>query len=149
MLPLAGYADRMSVRPGETIAFKISSADDAPFAARLVRVICADANPAGPGLVEEAVEADFTKEYAGRFQPIHAGSHGVVEQSADLGALGSLTLVATIWPTLTGAKRRQGILSIYDPSVRRGIALAVGEDGSIEALLGATRVKTRVPLEDR
>ncbi len=25
MLSLAGYADRMSVRPGETIAFKISS----------------------------------------------------------------------------------------------------------------------------
>ena len=30
MLPLAAYADRMSVRPGETIAFKVSSADDAP-----------------------------------------------------------------------------------------------------------------------
>ena len=149
MLPLAGYADRMSVRPGETIAFKVSSADDAPYAARLVRVICADPNPAGPGLMEEAVAADFAAEYAGHFQPIHAGSHGVVEQGVDLGAMGSLTLVATIWPTLPGAKRRQGILSIYDPSVRRGMALAIGEDGSIEALLGATRVKTRLPLEDR
>ena len=53
MLPLAGYADRMSVRPGETIAFKVSSADDLGYSARLVRVISADANPAGPGVVEE------------------------------------------------------------------------------------------------
>jgi N,N-dimethylformamidase len=149
MLPLAGYSDRMSVRPGETIAFKVSSVDDAGFAARLVRMISADANPAGPGLVEEPVEAAFTGPYNGRFQPVHSGSHGVVEQSLDLGAMGSLTLAATIWPTMPGAKRRQGILSVYDPSVRRGIALAIGEDGSVEALLGATRVKTRVPLEER
>ena len=28
MVPLIGYADRLSVRPGETIAFKVSSAAD-------------------------------------------------------------------------------------------------------------------------
>jgi N,N-dimethylformamidase len=149
MLPLAAYSDRMSVRPGETIEFKVSSMDDAPYAARLVRVISADANPAGPGLVEEAVEADFAGNHTGRFQPVHAGSHGIVEQSIDLSARGSLSLVATIWPTRTGIGRRQGVLSIYDPAVRRGIALAVGEDGSIEAMLGATRIKTRAPLEER
>jgi len=149
MLPLAAYADRMSVRPGETIAFKVSSMDDAPYAARLVRVISADANPAGPGLVEETVEADFAGTRKGRFQAIHAGSYGIVEQAVDLGTKGSLSLVATIWPTRPGIGRRQGVLSIYDPAVRRGIALAVGEDGSVEALLGATRIKTRVPLEER
>ena len=149
MLPLAAYADRMSVRPGETIAFKVSSVDGAPYQARLVRVISADANPAGPGIVEEPVEADFAGSHKGRFQPAHPGSYGIVEQSVDLGARGSLSLVATIWPTRPGTKRRQGVLSIYDPSVRRGIALAIGEDGSIEAMLGATRIKTRVPLEER
>jgi N,N-dimethylformamidase len=149
MLPLAGYADRMSVRPGETIAFKVSSIDDLGYSARLVRVISADANPAGPGLVEEQVDAAFAGNHKGRLQPVHLGSYGVVEQALDLGTMGSLTLAATIWPTMPGAKRRQGILSVYDPSVRRGIALAIGEDGSVEALLGATRVKTRLPLEER
>jgi N,N-dimethylformamidase len=149
MLPLAAYADRLSVRPGETIEFKVSSVDDTAYAARLVRVISADANPAGPGLVEEAVDADFAGYHKGRFQPVHAGSYGVVTQQADLGSMGSLTLAAMIWPTRPGIKRRQGILSVYDPSVRRGIALAIGEDGSVEALLGATRVKTRIPLEER
>ncbi|MFN3744110.1 MAG: N,N-dimethylformamidase beta subunit family domain-containing protein [Hyphomicrobiaceae bacterium] len=149
MLPLAAYADRMSVRPGETIAFKVSSMDDAPYTARLVRVISADPNPAGPGILEEPVEADFARSYRGRFQPVHAGSYGIVEQGIDLGAAGSLSLIATIWPTRPGSGRRQGVLSVYDPAVRRGIALAIGEDGSVEAMLGATRVKTRAPLEER
>jgi N,N-dimethylformamidase len=149
MLPLAAYADRMSVRPGETIAFKVSSMDDTPYTARLVRVISADANPAGPGLVEEPIEAEFAGAHKGRFQTVHAGSYGIVEQSVDLGTMGSLSLVATIWPTRLGIGRRQGILSAYDPAVRRGIAVAIGEDGSVEALLGATRIKTRVPLEER
>ena len=102
----AAYADRMSVRPGETIAFKISSMDDAPYSARLVRVISADANPAGPGLVEEPVEADFAGRHKGRFQAVHAGSYGIVEQGVDLGTKGSLSLIATIWPTRPGIGRR-------------------------------------------
>ena len=48
MIPIAGYADRLSVRPGETISFKVSSQLDGPYKARLVRVISGDANPAGP-----------------------------------------------------------------------------------------------------
>ena len=37
MLPLTGYADRFSVAPGETIAFKVSSA----LAGRIRRAWCA------------------------------------------------------------------------------------------------------------
>ena len=56
---IAAYADRLSVRPGETIAFKVSSQLQTPYRAKLVRVICGDANPAGPGLKEEPVTASF------------------------------------------------------------------------------------------
>ena len=31
IVPLAGYSDRMSVRPGETIEFKVSSTGTEPF----------------------------------------------------------------------------------------------------------------------
>ena len=44
---LTGYADRISVRAGETIAFKISSHGTGPFSASLVRIVCGDPNPAG------------------------------------------------------------------------------------------------------
>jgi N,N-dimethylformamidase len=149
MLPLAGYANRLSVRPGETIEFKISSQLTEPYAARLVRVICADANPAGPGLQEEKIAAAFEGTFPPRKQAVHLGSYGRIEQGRDLSGTGQLTFVATVWPTLPKGGRRQGILSAYDPNSRVGFALAVGEDGSIEALLGATRVKTRVPCSVR
>ena len=66
MLPIAAYADRLSVRPGETISFKVSSTIEGPYAARLVRIICADANPAGPGLQEEPVAASFAGPHPSR-----------------------------------------------------------------------------------
>ena len=54
-IPLLGYTDRLSGRPGDEIAFKVSSAAADPYRASLVRVICADPNPAGPGLQLEEV----------------------------------------------------------------------------------------------
>ena len=39
---LVGYCDRWSVKPGGTMRFMISSAEDGPFDLRFVRLICAD-----------------------------------------------------------------------------------------------------------
>jgi len=150
MLPLTGYSDRLSARPGETIAFKISSQVDGPFTARLVRVICGDANPNGPGIQEEAIASPLDgKSFPSRSQATHLGSYARVDKTANLANKGTITLVATVWPTLPGIGRRQGILSAFDPNTRTGIAIAVGEDGSAEALAGGVRVKTRVPLRTR
>ena len=66
MLPLTGYADRFSVAPGETIAFKVSSTAATPYQARLVRLISGDPNPAGPGIKEEPVPAPFAGELSRR-----------------------------------------------------------------------------------
>ena len=101
MLPIAGYADRLSVRPGEKIGFKVSSQMEGSYEARLVRIICGDANPKGPGIKEEAITASIAGNYPGRNQPIHQGSYGFVEANRDLAAGGGLTFVATIWPTTT------------------------------------------------
>jgi len=149
MLPIAGYADRLSARPGETIAFKVSSQLEGRFAARLVRVICGDANPAGPGLKEEPVAASFEGTYPARSQPIHLGSYGRIDKGADIAAAPGLTFTAMIWPTLPGNGKRQGILSAYDPYTRLGFALALAEDGSVEVHLGSVRAKTSVPLMAR
>ena len=50
-----GYSDRLSVAPGETIEFKVSCEEAAPYRADLVRMIHGDTNPAGPGFREEEV----------------------------------------------------------------------------------------------
>src|SRR6516162_11452419 len=78
VVPLIGYLDRFSARPGERIAVKVSSQSDHPYQADLVRIIHADANPAGPGIKLEEIAADFAGAYVSRFQPVHLGSCGVV-----------------------------------------------------------------------
>ena len=145
MLPVAAYADRLSVRPGEDIAFKVSSQVDGDYEARLVRIVCGDANPKGPGLVEEPVAAAFEGRYRGRSQPVHQGSYVAIAKGADLSGTDGVTFVATVWPTTPGDGKRQGVLSAFDPTTRVGFALAIGEDGSAEARLGSTRGKTRGP----
>jgi N,N-dimethylformamidase len=74
VVPLIGYVDRFSARPGERIAIKVSSQLDRPYGADLVRIIHADPNPAGPGIKLEDVPAAFAGAYASRFQPVHLGS---------------------------------------------------------------------------
>ena len=138
MIPLIGYGDRLSVRPGETIEFKVSSKKPAAFEASLVRIVCADPNPAGPGIQEATVAADFAGSYPSRAQAIAQGSHARIEDCAALGACDDLTLVATVWPTTPG-QGEQGVLARFDPETGAGFALALGADGSATAILGRNR----------
>ena len=135
MLPITGYADRYSVAPGEAIAFKVSSTAREDYEARLVRVICGDPNPAGPGIRERPVEAAFAGRYPSRVQPIHNGSWARVAGTAPLDALDSFTVTAAIWPTLPGLARRQGLVSRVDDATGAGFTLEIDDAGSLAATL--------------
>jgi N,N-dimethylformamidase len=137
MLPLTGYADRFSVAPGETIAFKVSSTAAIPYQVRLVRLISGDPNPAGPGIKEEPVAAPFAPSYPSRVQPVPLGSYLRVPDSPAFRRLGSFTLAATIWPTTPG-EGRQGIVARHEPSAGTGFALFV-DDRGVGALVGDGR----------
>ena len=73
-LPITGYLDRFSARPGESLAAKISVPSGGRYRARLRRVISGDPNPAGPGLRFEDLPARFDAEFQGRHQPSRPGS---------------------------------------------------------------------------
>ena len=47
---ITGYGDKISVQPGDTVRFMVSCTSPQPYRARLVRVVCGDRNPAGPGV---------------------------------------------------------------------------------------------------
>ena len=81
-IPLIGYADRLSASPGETVEFKVSSRSEQPFEARLVRVVCGDPNPDGPGVKENPVPSDFEGSWPSRAQDAHLGSHARVQTPA-------------------------------------------------------------------
>ena len=95
--PVVGYADRLSVRPGETIRFMVSSRFP-QYRADLVRLIHGDTNPSGPGPKETQIESEFNRTFPGRSQDLHAGSYVRVEDHPVLRLSGSFTLQAWVAP---------------------------------------------------
>ena len=148
MLPITGYADRLSVAPGETIEFKISCTGEGSFDAHLVRVICGDINPDGPGIREERIESPFDDTYPARLQPVHLGSYAKIEHSPALGDLESFTASATIWPT-TPDKPRQGIITKLDPITGQGFAVLLDGERGITLELGGRALGVEKKLRVR
>ena len=134
MLTITGYPDRISVRPGETIKFHVNC-EHPTYQADIVRLICADDTPAGPGFKERPVRTPVSKRHKGRRQVIHAGSYALVESRPLLETLGSFTVQAMIWPT-TPSKGEQGIVSKWDPRGKTGFALVIDDAGSVALRLG-------------
>lgn len=139
---LVGYADRLSGRPGDVIEMKVSSQLDDDYEARLVRVISADPNPDGPGIIEEEVEASFAGGYPSRSQPFFPGSYALIEGHLPLPAEKAVTLEAVIWPTLINGQE-QVILALG------AISLAIDSDGSLVGGIGDVRFSTELPLTIR
>ena len=134
MLTITGYSDRISVRPGETIKFMVNC-EHPTYQADIVRLICADNTPSGPGFKEKLVRTPMSKRRKGRRQVIHAGSYAMVESRPLLETLGSFTVQAMIWPTTPG-KGEQGIVTKWDPRSRTGFALVIDDAGSVALRLG-------------
>ena len=61
-VPLVGYSDKLSGRPGERINFMVSSEHEGDFKAELFRSISADPNPQGLGVLEQSCDEFFTKK---------------------------------------------------------------------------------------
>src|SRR5947208_2132369 len=139
---LIGYLDRFSARPGERIAFKVSSQRHEPYDADLVRIIHGDANPAGPGLKISEIEPGFAGRYPSRFQPVHSGSCGVVTMPAPIGLPDPCTIVVRVQPWLLD-ERPQTVLSI-EP----GLTLSVAAEGAILEAQGG-RVQVSAPVLQR
>ena len=98
MLPLAAYADRLSVRPGETIRFQAANATGEPVETRLARVICADANPAGPGIQLVPQAADVTRVEEPEPAPVPQGSYAAAGglSSGGGGSRGGMTTTSPL-----------------------------------------------------
>jgi len=143
MLPLAGYADRLSVRPGETIAFKVSNATSAPVTTRLVRVISADPNPEGLGLREEPVDSSVRVVREPEYYGFQRGSYAIIDGGIAFAGLSSFTLIATVQPTLLN--RKCVIFRLLDGEDREVAGLGMDENGRFVATFGANGAALPVP----
>ena len=135
MISILGYSDTMSAAPGESVRFMVSCEDGASaYDARIVRLVCTDDHPDGPGRREFAVESPVTGTHPGRRQAIHMGSCVVLPESAALERLESFTLQVLIWPT-TSAHGRQGLVTRWCNAKRQGFGLVI-DGGSAALVLG-------------
>ncbi len=98
---IAGYSDKLSARPGETITFFVSSRAVSDFKATLHRSISADPNPDGSGIIEEDASIYFrSSSFASRYQGFTPGSFA--QSATDLGAQINTELSIKLWfmPTI-------------------------------------------------
>ncbi|MDG1386987.1 MAG: hypothetical protein P8P79_01015 [Halioglobus sp.] len=127
---LVGYSTQTSVRPGNTVEFKVSVPGGGHYDADLVRIINGD----GLSRYHEhfdvrPIPAQFAGSYQGLEQPLNLGSYVQVEASAALDQLGSFSAAAWIYPTFDPASYEPPDLDNIDPfnPPTLSIAASIGE----------------------
>ena len=140
-MEIVGYSDPLTVRPGESIRFMVSTSHR-EFRASIVRLIHGDTNPLGPGFVEREVDATVNGVYPGREQLILPGSHVEIPDHPALRP-DRLTVFAHVYPTTPGLGR-QGIVTKWSEREETGYGLFVAEDGSTEFAVGDGNAVARV-----
>ena len=144
-LPITGYLDRFSHRPGETFTAFVSVRDGGAYRARLVRVLSGDPNPAGPGLRFENLAHRFDRSFAGRRQPIHHGSYGRVATGPVRDAQTACTWTVLVRPGVVDTEPAL----LADAAGDTGIVLLIGAKGAAARITcGGSTVEsaTGVPL---
>jgi len=143
VLPVTGYADRWSVKPGGTIRFHIATDRPRPYTARVARVLCGDPNPAGPGYREIAMPSPVDGTHAGMAQPVTPGSFIEVPQIS-LPDDGALAVAITLFPTLK-TDAVQPLLTLDS-----AVPLAIGlKNGAVFARIGDVEIACAKKLTDR
>jgi N,N-dimethylformamidase len=140
-LPITGYLNRLSCRPGETLEAKVSLRTPATYRVTLERLICADPNPNGPGRRIEDLSAQFTHDIQGRSQPIHRGSYAQIPSGPQRTPDAACTWTAIICPGR--CDHDQAIIS------DNGVLLGHGASGTFATLADGLTLRTGAVLTPR
>lgn len=142
---LMGYAEEVSVAPGERVGFKVSGRGCPRYRADIVRLYAPDTGPDAPGFREVVVPTPVGGEYPVRWQDIQPGSYVVVPRAPALDPAGSFTLQALVWPTRP-ARGRQALLGAWREGAAAGYGLGLDEAGALALWLGdGARRRTAAP----
>ena len=125
-LPITGYLDRFSRRPGETFISHVSVRDGGSYRARLVRALSGDPNPRGPGVRFEDLSHRFDQSFAGRRQGIRLGSYGIVDAAPVRDATAPCTWTELVRPGVADA----GQVLLAEETKSAAITLLIGANGA-------------------
>ena len=110
-IPLISYSDKLSVRPEETISFKVSSELKKPFKTSLFKSISADPNPMGIGITEKSASEFFKeREFESKEQRFFPGSYGITNKNLTISKEIDFKISLSIFPTLN-KNSNQSIIS--------------------------------------
>ena len=144
-LPITGYLDRFSHRPGESFSAFVSVRGGGTYHARLVRVLSGDPNPTGPGVRFEDLSHRFDWSGAGRRQAIHLGSYGIVDAGPARNAQAACTWTVLARPGVANP----GQVLLAEEGANASVALLVGADGAtvrIGGSGGTVELATSAPM---
>ena len=103
------------------------------YRAQLVRVLSGDPNPDGPGVRFEDQSHRFDRSFAGRRQPIHLGSYGLVDAGPARDARSACTWTVLVHPGVVHA----GQVLLAEESGDASIALLIGANGATARITSA------------
>jgi N,N-dimethylformamidase len=129
-----GYTDKLTVRPGEEIAFKVSVPSGMQYQAQLVRLVNGDCHSKAANFRELEIQSPINGCYLGREQAVMPGSFAVIEDIGPLLALHSFTLALHFMPT-TPYLRRQHLLSVWEDQGNGGWSLQLTPEGCLAFLI--------------
>lgn len=128
-----GYADKISVKPGEVISLFVHADGTETADAQFVRLIHGDAHPAGPGYREEEIDCALNGPWAVRKQYTQVGSYLTVnDPDRRLAPEGSFSLCAFVYPNRPGEGTRQCLMGRWDAYGNRGYGLWINPAGLLE-----------------
>ena len=142
-MKVLGYSDQISVAPAQTIHFMVSCEGPKSYRADVVRIICGDENPEGPGYKEKLIKTSVSGRYKGRKQAVNAGSYAVVPAGPQFERLSSFTVQAMIWPT-TPRKGEQVLIGNWHERGKRGFELIIDANGAVALKLDAGSGKVEI-----
>nr|WP_309502777.1 N,N-dimethylformamidase beta subunit family domain-containing protein [uncultured Roseovarius sp.] len=145
-----GYADPMVTHSQETVAFKLSADRPVRASIEIVRFLCADPLPTGPGVEYELIETIAQDRLLDRYQKVPAGSYAILPYKS---SEPRFTIGLLVWPTLIG-KQEQTILSRWDSTAEQGICLTITAEGELALTVSGAGGQSQsiacdMKLEDR
>lgn len=127
-----GYANKISVRPGEDIDVFVSATGATTAEAQLVRLIHGDEHPSGPGFMDREMDCVANGTWEVQKQRTQVGSYLTVSDPDNkLDDLKSFTLFAFVYPSLPVTREIQTILGRWDSTSKEGYGLEISESGSL------------------
>jgi N,N-dimethylformamidase len=130
MKQILGYSDKLTVRPGDEIGFKISARTGTPYRAQLVRLINGDTHSKAAAFKEIEIASPIDGTYAAIEQPLMPGSCIVINEPRRPIAPDAFTASVFFMPT-TPRLGRQHLLCRWDQTAHVGWSLHLDGQGRL------------------